>query len=260
MTWEAARSAYPSRVAEGDAWWFRIGEKSFAAPDAKTLVTWAREGRFERNDLVWDPRSQRWSAAREVPELRTVFYPWGVVRWKYDLFLVIWPLYVVIGGAAGLSMILGSIDLGLFSAIRALRWPSTQGRAVTSRINVNVFAGPAATVTRYESEVAYEYEVGGRRVQSTRLDFHPPDEPTIDRARAEAVTDRYPVGQAVAVFYDPANPSNATLDRGEGTLVAFAPGLVLMVVAILILRAWWIRRRATPKATASPTAASLPPL
>src|SRR5207248_3141589 len=78
--------------AVGPPWWVRTRVESHAVPDLATLRAWAVQGRFDRYDLVCRPDESEWIAARNVPELRSQFYPFWGARWKYDLFLRIWPI------------------------------------------------------------------------------------------------------------------------------------------------------------------------
>ncbi len=99
-------------------------------------------------------------------------------------------------------------------------WPSVAGFVTASEIvQTDANEVVAAKFGRgYLPEVSYRYNVRDRDYESGRITFSK-GPPTVKRA--EEAVERYPVGQEVEVFYDPANPAQAMLERSE------VPGLVL---------------------------------
>jgi hypothetical protein len=86
-------------------------------------------------------------------------------------------------------------------------WPSTAGIVIKSRVEVS--GGESTSVT---PRIVYEYGVGGRTYQNDKL--RPGDiYLSISSGNAYDVVDRYPVGLAVEVFYNPANPAESALER-----------------------------------------------
>jgi hypothetical protein len=87
-------------------------------------------------------------------------------------------------------------------------WPSTAGLVVKSRVEVS--GGDTASVS---PKVVYEYVVGGQTYQNDNI--RPGDDfMTLGmKGTAYDVVDRYPVGSAVIVYYNPANPAKSTLER-----------------------------------------------
>jgi hypothetical protein len=213
-------------------------------PDLATLRAWARERRFGRDDLVWEPGASRWIAASDLTELRSEFYPPFVTKWKYDLFLKIWPLYFVILAVAGVMTIAGSFDLGLVSAVPALRWTTASGRITRSAVSEEDIGPNGYPVIRYRPAIEYQYRVSDRDYTAMRRDFgqHADDDSYADRAQAEAIAAAFPLNKSVTVYFDPDEPAHATLDRCEGTIIAFALGGVMVATALFVLRAWWYRR------------------
>jgi hypothetical protein len=232
--------------------WIRIGENSYRAPDMATVREWGEQGRFGREDLIWDPSVSKWVSAHEVWELRSLFYPPGVVHWKYDLFLQIWPLYFVIIGLFGFAMILFSASSGFFPALWALRWKATDGHITRSTVTTEQI-GDDFKVTRYRADVRYEYGVGGRAYSGHRLALGEPEEDSLFayQQQAESKAARFQPGDRVTVYFDPDNPSNATLDRAQGAFVAFVMGVIAMAGALFVLRAWWRSRRKTQETVAA---------
>jgi len=96
---------------------------------------------------------------------------------------------------------------------RSKAWASVTGKMITSSAveteddDGNTFSTP---------QVWYEYEVGGVHYLGDRLRFGAVD--LLNTSR-EAVQDYvealYPAGGDVTVYYDPAEPENAVLERGS---------------------------------------------
>jgi hypothetical protein len=146
---------------------------------------------------------------------------------------------------AGLGVLTGfPAWRGLAESARARRWPTATGRVVSARAARVVIAVRASTsVTRYRErelwvpELTYEYRVGERVCRGDRMGLAAPSGST-EPGAAEAVVARYPVGCAVTVYVDPADPANAVLDPAPSAntraLVAVALGLFLSALVVPI--------------------------
>ncbi|MBN2501351.1 MAG: DUF3592 domain-containing protein [Anaerolineales bacterium] len=88
-------------------------------------------------------------------------------------------------------------------------WLATTGRVIKSRVEVS--GGEVASVY---PRVIYEYEVEGVKYQADQIKAG--DKFWAARTSQEAYNtiDRYPEGLEVTVYYNPANPAEATLERG----------------------------------------------
>lgn len=102
-------------------------------------------------------------------------------------------------------------------------WPSVRGTVTRSGVKAievddtmsdDHRAQKTYRTIGYAVEVAYRYEVGGRTYECDRVTFK--DRMLATNAAAQAIADRYKVGESVVVFHDPANPKEATLTRGAG--------------------------------------------
>jgi Flp pilus assembly protein CpaB len=86
---------------------------------------------------------------------------------------------------------------------RAAQWPGTRGRVIQSELywGTDADGKPAQEVA-----VTYEYVVAGQTLRSTRVKFGfaPKPLPTVRK---------YPLGTDVQVFYNPAKPAEAVLER-----------------------------------------------
>jgi hypothetical protein len=116
---------------------------------------------------------------------------------------------------------------------RARHWPATTGTVITST-TVSYKKAPGDpgydmhdTEVVNEPRVEYEYRVGKKKYRGRRIDL---GEKT-SGYELEAILDRYPVGATVTVYYDPADPHTAVLER-EFPKFVWAVGIGCVVVAV----------------------------
>lgn len=122
----------------------------------------------------------------------------------------------------------------LANASRA--WPATTGTVREASIEERARQRPASRQRSvdydYEIRLAYDYAVSGQAYRGTRLDAAGNTAPTWPAAVA-ALAGLAP-GQAVTVYYDPADPRRSVLrpgtPHGEGwrTRAGWGAGLVLL--------------------------------
>ena len=119
---------------------------------------------------------------------------------------------------------------------RAVSYPTTQGTVLGSHVRES---DDSEGGTSYSPKVRYGYEVGGRRYE---CDVYRHGMSGSGRRRANAMVAAHPVGRAVTVYYNPADPSDAVLRPG---LVAgdffmplfMTPFNLVMVVSWLVVGA-----------------------
>jgi len=87
-------------------------------------------------------------------------------------------------------------------------WFSTSGRVVKSRVEVS-----GGEVTSVTPRVVYEYTVGGQQYQSQQIRAGDTLFSLRSDQQAYEIIDRYPEGATVTVYYDPADPAQAALER-----------------------------------------------
>jgi Protein of unknown function (DUF3592) len=109
-------------------------------------------------------------------------------------------------------------------AHRSVSWPTVEGRVTHSAVQEGggVRGGPS-----YFPDVRYVYTVRGHEYAAARVAFG--QEGSGREPEATALAARFPVGRAVAVRYDPADPAIATLLSGTINslhLVAWVIGLM----------------------------------
>jgi len=90
----------------------------------------------------------------------------------------------------------------------AQSWLSTTGQVVLSRVEVS--GGDTTTVS---PRVVYQYQVGAQSYQSEVIRAGSQFYSTPSSRQAYDTVDRYPVGATVTVYYNPANPAEAALER-----------------------------------------------
>jgi hypothetical protein len=129
----------------------------------------------------------------------------------------------------------------LANAARA--WPQTVGQVLSSSIHetmVRVRSSTGVTsyriATRYVPYVSYVYTVNGVSYQADRLRIGETIVSSDTRAAERAVA-RYPAGSDVTVYYNPADPADATLDPRTtwGTRVLWMVALLLLVITAVVV-------------------------
>ncbi len=127
-------------------------------------------------------------------------------------------------------------------ALTARRWPQTTGWVVYSGIQEEwvrtrrYTSHRVSPARRYEAQVVVEYEVNGRRYRSERLHFGD-HVLSSDPGPAEKTAAHYPVGSEVPVFYNPANPVEASLKPavGRGTWIWWGTAVLLMLMLLAMI-------------------------
>jgi hypothetical protein len=121
-------------------------------------------------------------------------------------------------------------------------WAQTTGRIVSSeteefRARSDINSPGKAAVGPYRSQyrqrINYSYQVGGLDFASDRVAFGGRTRGTVASIETGSVT-RYPAGSSVTVFYDPANPSQAVLERDAKYM-----WLLWACVTFFIAAAFW---------------------
>jgi hypothetical protein len=91
-------------------------------------------------------------------------------------------------------------------------WPMVLGRVTHSGVRRSTDSDGG---TSYEPDVRYMYDVGGRAFENRRLLFGGTLNSGSSRG-AEKHAARYAAGSVVQVYYNPANPQDAVLERRSG--------------------------------------------
>lgn len=142
---------------------------------------------------------------------------------------------------AALFVVVGLMTLAAgawqYRAGRAVAtWPATAGEIIANDLVPVEQRGRSVTVVE-AVRVVYRYTVDGQTYESDRvsLDARPA---RADRPEGERRRVTYPMGTAVTVYYDPADPARSVLERAPRT-DALRAGGALAVLGLLVLLAWW---------------------
>ncbi len=138
----------------------------------------------------------------------------------------------------------GLVAYGLWSTSRSRKskrvWKRTIGMITMSEVTPKEIFNSAIGLTRtyYVPHAIYEYEVDGKQYQGTRLTLEPLlGNRNITEARDD-LRRRYPRGKRVDVYFNPANPAEATLEmpleKGKMVLALGISTLTVATASILI--------------------------
>ena len=152
---------------------------------------------------------------------------------------------------AGISLL--PLILGLFLLVIAIKdwleyhksndWVTSTGSVGSTRVTVHRSSKGG---THYGVSISYEYTVMGNKYQSNRYSFGSDDIRLGIRQKAEAWALQYPPGKQVAIFHNPANPSEAVFqkkyDTSNAVLGVFMSllGGWMFLTAIFKLVASWL--------------------
>ena len=130
--------------------------------------------------------------------------------------------------AVGISLSAGYAR-DIYFGWKSKLWPRTQGRVIEWGMDVGAKIGTEDN----SAVVGYEYEVGGVRYTSRRLDY-------AGRGAGYGVNmvlARYREGEVVGVSYDPGEPARALLEPGIalGNVLRLMCGLAIIALGLLFL-------------------------
>jgi hypothetical protein len=122
-------------------------------------------------------------------------------------------------------------------AREAQRWPKAAGRVIVSKVeSYKDDSGDSRTRRLYRPVIEFAYSVDGMEYRSRQRQLGAQTGGSESWART--VTAKYPVGRAVEVLYDPANPATAALENPIGmTFLAFGVSVLCLAVCIHALHA-----------------------
>ena len=129
----------------------------------------------------------------------------------------------------GIIAVAALVKIG--EARRAASWSKASGRITRSELATETRQGKEIQVPRIE----YEYRVGFHKLVGKRVSLAV----VVAGVQAKEALARYPVGTGVAVYYNPANPSEAVIERGIPAFVHSVWGIVAVLTAGILFGAWW---------------------
>ena len=110
-------------------------------------------------------------------------------------------------------------------------WPAVQGQVTEAHVEHSTHSDSDGGIQySYSPRLSYTYQAGGNTYYSDKITFG--FQQTFNsEAKAQAALQRYPVGGNVTVYYNPANPEEAVLERAAG---GFAVSLVIGILFVFI--------------------------
>lgn len=147
------------------------------------------------------------------------------------------PLIVIAAGALGLL----SLAAGIWNRLhptKAVPWTRTEGVIVSSAVESYQESDSSSSHhmrTYYKPVIEFRYEVDGKTYHAIegQADLV---KITIGRgqASAEAEAARYPAGMKLDVYYDPANPTRASLRENAGIALTGTPSFIVAVLLLAV--------------------------
>ena len=122
-----------------------------------------------------------------------------------------------------------------YSAVRqclAYSYASADGTVVSTKIESS---SDSEGGTTYTPQVHYTYSVNGRQFQADRISYL---FVSSSHQAAQNVVDRFPAGQALTVYYNPASPGDSVLVRGIDGMHLFV-GLFILLANFMAIGAWY---------------------
>lgn len=124
------------------------------------------------------------------------------------------------------------------AAVAKSQFPSVPGIIVTSDLDVREDVTTDENNIRevrhvYSPLVEYVYTVGQRSYHGRRVHVLEDVSSSLE-STARRVVDRYPAQSAVSVYYDPARPEDAFLEKGlDGPMIDWGTWLIVGIVFVL---------------------------
>lgn len=140
------------------------------------------------------------------------------------------PSMLILAASGFGGMIALATLFKVFQECMSRKWPSVQGRILLSEEQWKAAEGldrdGGAAMGNY-ARVDYEYEVSGQKYRAHRVNLGQ----EARNAEVAKILARYPAGSSVTVYYNPARPDAAILERQP--LIRFAQGLagILAIIA-----------------------------
>ncbi|MDI6769063.1 MAG: DUF3592 domain-containing protein [Anaerolineales bacterium] len=154
-------------------------------------------------------------------------------------------IFQLIGYCCGGIVILAFAGAGVFLLIKSFKdrkkaeasqgWPATQGQILEARIAESTSTdSDGDTSTSYSPAVKFTYNVAGQEYKGNKITFGF-TQGYRNYAKAQAALARYPLGAQVTIYYDPANPADAVLERkAGGNTLAMVLGIILLAISLCL--------------------------
>ena len=114
-------------------------------------------------------------------------------------------------------------------------WPSTSGQVTEARVSHHTSTdADGEAQDSYSPEVRYHYQTGGQEYEGSKIGFGL-QQSFSSRSKAEQALTSFPQGSQVTVFYNPANPAEAVLERkAGGSTLSLVLGIIFLLVGLCV--------------------------
>jgi hypothetical protein len=114
-------------------------------------------------------------------------------------------------------------------------WPSTNGLVTEARVSHSTSTdADGEAQDSYSPQVRYHYSIAGQEYEGSKISFGM-QQSFSSRSKAEQALTSFPQGSQVALYYNPANPSEAVLERkAGGSTLSLVLGIIFLLVGLCI--------------------------
>ena len=132
---------------------------------------------------------------------------------------------LVIGGAIEIYTLLNN----RLRAANSRDWPRAEGEIISARLRRPMLSG----FGRYVPQIRFRYNANGQDWEHDHVMFggHTP----VNRAEADKVIARYPIGARVSVIHDPTDPRICALEHKGAEMHSLAYGAAMFVLGVGML-------------------------
>lgn len=143
-------------------------------------------------------------------------------------------VFILIFAAAGVFMIVSNLRARK-KAEASQSWPTTQGQVTfTNVVEKTRTDSDGDTSTSYEPVIKYSYVAAGQEYTSDKVSFGF-RQGYNSYGKAYRALGSYSAGVPVTVYYDPANPTDAVLERKVGSkMLTLVLGIIFLIISICL--------------------------
>ena len=210
------------------------------------LVEYLNDDADWRNECAFTQPTAKGRSAKAGARISSEPPPWAIILVAGAFFAT--PLVFMLPLPSGVGIVwlvavpitvmaLAMLANKLMVARRAAAWPQAAGRITKSAVAaVHPQTSDRPTDVINVPAVEYEFSAKGRTFSGTRISIGEDS----GGANTEATLAHYPVGAAVMVYYDPADPGNCVLEREMPKAVPLGCAAILAVLAAAGFGVYWL--------------------
>jgi hypothetical protein len=151
---------------------------------------------------------------------------------SWVLYFIIIVCLIFIG--IGVSMLI-KLAQSYSNLKHSENWLSTLGKIISSELDAQITTDDDGfQTTTYLAKIFFTYTVDGNSFESEHINFDYGMRTSNLRAQQDVV-DQYPEGKIVTVFYDPADPQQAVIEkRVNGTFTTILVSAVFILIGLVV--------------------------